>query len=172
MMTMPTRVFIVHFSTSLASRIFTKINEIGLMKAGYVWILTNGIADQLSSINKTGIEAMQGVLGVKTFRKSKELEKFRARWRKMFPEMELNAFGLWAYDAVTALAIAIEEAGTNNMSFSNVDLGENVSELEARSQFISIRSKASSDTLTSSVQRMLEIFVFSRGSCNHQCLRL
>ncbi|KAL0897670.1 hypothetical protein Bca101_081631 [Brassica carinata] len=132
MMTMPTRVFIVHLSTSLASRIFTKINEIGLMKAGYVWILTNGIADQLSSINETGIEAMQGVLGVKTYvRKSKELEKFRARWRKMFPEMELNAFGLWAYDAVTALAIAVEEAGTNNMTFSNVDLGRNVSELEA-----------------------------------------
>ncbi|KAF3553811.1 hypothetical protein F2Q69_00016667, partial [Brassica cretica] len=132
MMTMPTRVFIVHMSTSLASRIFTKINEIGLMKAGYVWILTNGIADQLSSINETGIEAMQGVLGVKTYvRKFKELEKFRARWRKMFPEMELNAFGLWAYDAVTALAIAIEEAGTNNMTFSNVDLGRNVSELEA-----------------------------------------
>ncbi|KAF3581117.1 hypothetical protein DY000_02034371 [Brassica cretica] len=132
MMTMPTRVFIVHMSTSLASRIFTKINEIGLMKAGYVWILTNGIADQLSSINETGIEAMLGVLGVKTYvRKFKELEKFRARWRKMFPEMELNAFGLWAYDAVTALAIASEEAGTNNMTFSNVDLGRNVSELEA-----------------------------------------
>lgn len=132
MMSMPTRVFIVHLSTSLASRIFTKINEIGLMKAGYVWILTNGIADQLSSINETGIEAMQGVLGVKTYvRKSKELEKFRARWRKMFPEMELNAFGLWTYDAITALAIAIEEAGTNNMTFSNVDLGRNVSELEA-----------------------------------------
>ncbi|CDY45595.1 BnaA04g14620D [Brassica napus] len=132
MMTMPTRVFIVHMSTSLASRIFTKINEIGLMKAGYVWILTNGIADQLSSINETGIEAMQGVLGVKTYvRKFKELEKFRARWRKMFPEVELNAFGLWAYDAATALAIAIEEAGTNNMTFSNVDLGRNVSELEA-----------------------------------------
>ncbi|CAL9233868.1 unnamed protein product [Arabidopsis halleri] len=133
MMTRPTRVFIVHMYSSLASRFFIKAKEIGLMKAGYVWILTNGVTDVLSSINETGIEAMDGVLGIKTYiQKSQDLEKFRSRWRKIFPQLELTVYGLWAYDATTALAIAIEEAGTNNMTFSNVvDTGRNVSELEA-----------------------------------------
>ncbi|KAL1204546.1 Glutamate receptor 2.3 [Cardamine amara subsp. amara] len=48
MMAMPTRVFIVHMYSSLASRFFTKAKEIGLMKPGYVWILTNGVTDDLS----------------------------------------------------------------------------------------------------------------------------
>ncbi|KFK32618.1 hypothetical protein AALP_AA6G267100 [Arabis alpina] len=132
MMTLPTRVFIVHMATSLASRLFIKAKEIGLMKPGYVWILTNALTDDLSLIDETGIEAMEGVLGVKTYiRKSKDLDKFKARWRKRFPQMELSVYGLWAYDATTALAIAIEKAGTNNLTFSNADAGRNVSELQA-----------------------------------------
>ncbi|KAL0711923.1 hypothetical protein Bca4012_018901 [Brassica carinata] len=132
MMTMPTRVFIVHMYSSLASRVFIKAKEIGLMKPGYVWILTNGVADELPWMNDKGIEAMEGVLAVKTYiRKSKNLDKFRARWRDRFARMKLSVFGLWAYDATTALAIAIEEAGTNNLTFSNADPRRNVSELEA-----------------------------------------
>ncbi|OAP07358.1 hypothetical protein AXX17_AT2G20470 [Arabidopsis thaliana] len=132
MMTRPTRVFIVHMYSSLASRFFIKAKEMGLMKPGYVWILTNGVTDDLSSIDETGIEAMDGVLGIKTYiRKSEDLDKFRSRWRKIFPRMELNVYGLWAYDAITALAMAIEEAGIDNMTFSNADPGKNVSELEA-----------------------------------------
>nr|VDD13107.1 unnamed protein product [Brassica oleracea] len=132
MMTMPTRVFIVHMYSSLASRVFVKANEIGLMRPGYVWILTNGVTDDLSLLSEVSIEAMEGVLGVKTYiQKSKELGKFRSRWRKRFPRKELTVYGLWAYDATTALAIAIEEAGTNNLTFSNADLGRNISELEA-----------------------------------------
>ncbi|KAL1204548.1 Glutamate receptor 2.2 [Cardamine amara subsp. amara] len=132
MMTMPTRVFIVHMYSALASRFFIKAKEIGLMKPGYVWILSNGVTDVITSMNETVIEAMEGVLGVKTYiQKSKELDKFRSQWKNRFPQMELNVYALWAYDATTALAIAVEEAGTNNMTFSNVDLGRNVSELDA-----------------------------------------
>ncbi|CAH8263411.1 unnamed protein product [Arabidopsis lyrata] len=131
MMTMPTRVFIVHMYSSLASRVFIKAKEIGLMKPGYVWILTNSATDDLATMNETDVEAMEGVLGVKTYiQKSIELDKFRSRWRKSFPQIELSVYGLWAYDATTALAIAVEEAGIDNMTFSNVDLGRDVSELE------------------------------------------
>ncbi|ESQ46470.1 hypothetical protein EUTSA_v10000589mg [Eutrema salsugineum] len=131
MMTMPTRVFIVHMYTALATRFFIKAKEIGLMKPEYVWILTNGVTDDLSLMDEKGIEAMEGVLGVKTYiQKSEDLDKFRARWRKRFPRMDLSVYGLWAYDAITALAIAIEEAGTNNLTFSNANAGRNVSELE------------------------------------------
>jgi len=131
MMTMSTRVFIVHMYSSLASRVFINAREIGLMKPGYVWILTNSVTDALTWMNETNVEAMEGVLGVKTYvQKSKELDKFRSRWRKSFPQIELSVYGLWAYDATTALAMAVEEAGIDNMTFSNVDLGRNVSELE------------------------------------------
>ncbi|CAL9233869.1 unnamed protein product [Arabidopsis halleri] len=131
MMTMPTRVFIVHMYSALASRVFIKAKEIGLMKPGYVWILTNSVTDDLATMNETDVEAMEGVLGVKTYiQKSIELDKFRSRWRKSFPQIELSVYGLWAYDATTALAIAVEEAGIDNMTFSNVDLGRDVSELE------------------------------------------
>ncbi|CAD5319413.1 Ionotropic glutamate receptor [Arabidopsis thaliana x Arabidopsis arenosa] len=133
MMNMPTRVFIVHMYYDLASRFFIKAKELGLMEPGYVWILTNGVIDDLSLINETAVEAMEGVLGIKTYiPKSPDLEKFRSRWRSLFPRVELSVYGLWAYDATTALAVAIEEAGTNNMTFSKVvDTGRNVSELEA-----------------------------------------
>ncbi|XP_019088116.1 PREDICTED: glutamate receptor 2.1 [Camelina sativa] len=132
MMTRPTRVFVVHIIELLASRFFAKAKEIGLMKQGYVWILTNAITDVLSIMNDTEIETMQGVLGVKTYvPRSKELEIFRSRWTKLrFPISDLNVYGLWAYDATTALALAIEEAGTSNLSFVKTDAMRNVSELQ------------------------------------------
>ena len=47
-----------------------------------------------------------------------------------FPQIELSVYGLWAYDATTSLVMAVEEAGIDILTFSNVDLGRNVSELE------------------------------------------
>ncbi|XP_010540333.1 PREDICTED: glutamate receptor 2.1-like [Tarenaya hassleriana] len=133
MMTLPTRVFIVHMYPSLASRVFVKAKEIGLMKKGYTWILTTGVADVLSTLNRKVVRMMRGVLGVRTYiPRSKELERFRARWSKRFPITDLNIYGLWAYDAATALAMAVEEAGTPNSGFSKTtDARQNTSELKA-----------------------------------------
>jgi ionotropic glutamate receptor len=39
LMTMQTRVFIVHMSRKLSSRLFIKAKEIGMMREGYVWII-------------------------------------------------------------------------------------------------------------------------------------
>ncbi|ESQ54021.1 hypothetical protein EUTSA_v10024356mg [Eutrema salsugineum] len=131
MMTLPTRVFVVHIVRFLASRFFAKAKEIGLMKQGYVWILTNAITDVLSIMNETETETMRGVLGVKTYvPRSEELETFRTRWKKRFPISDLSVYGLWAYDATTALAMAIEEAGTSNLTFVKTDAMRNMSELQ------------------------------------------
>ncbi|XP_033145546.1 glutamate receptor 2.1-like [Brassica rapa] len=122
MMTLPTRVFVVHIVELLASRFFAKAKEIGLMKQGYVWILTNAITDGLSLMNETELDTMQGVLGVKTYvPRSEELEAFKSRWKNRFPLSDLSVYGLWAYDATTALALAIEEAGTSNFTFVKTD---------------------------------------------------
>ncbi|RVW84240.1 Glutamate receptor 2.1 [Vitis vinifera] len=77
LMRMPTRVFIVHMLTPLGYRLFTKANEAGMMEEGYVWILTDGITDFLSTLNASAIDSMQGVLGVKPHvPRTKELESF------------------------------------------------------------------------------------------------
>ncbi|MCD7454687.1 Glutamate receptor ionotropic, delta-2 [Datura stramonium] len=63
MMTMQTRVFIVHVSHSLGAKLFLKAMEIGMMSEGYVWIVTSDLMDLLPSMNLHVVEAMQGVLG-------------------------------------------------------------------------------------------------------------
>ncbi|KAL6216364.1 hypothetical protein ACLB2K_009587 [Fragaria x ananassa] len=113
LMSMETRVFIVHMTTNLSSRLFVKAKEIGMMREGYVWITTNGIIDRLQSQNSTVLNSMQGVLGVQTFvPPTPELEALKERLNRQFHidiGAELDVFGLWAYDAVFALAMAIEQ---------------------------------------------------------------
>ncbi|CAE6095817.1 unnamed protein product [Arabidopsis arenosa] len=138
LMTMPTRVFIVHMLPDLGSRLFSMAKEIGMMSKGYVWIVTNGIADLMSLMGESSLEDMHGVLGVKTyFSRSKELMYLEARWRKRFGGEELNNFECWAYDAATALAMSIEEISSSiSMSFdktktntSREDVGTDLDDL-------------------------------------------
>ncbi|CAN8299229.1 unnamed protein product [Cochlearia groenlandica] len=122
LMTMPTRVFVVHMLPDLGSRLFAIAKEIGMISKGYAWIVTNGIADLMSLMGETSLEDMHGVLGVKTyFSRSKELAFFEARWRKRFGREELHNFECWAYDAATAIAMSIEEISNVDMSFKKTE---------------------------------------------------
>ncbi|KAF9662000.1 hypothetical protein SADUNF_Sadunf18G0007700 [Salix dunnii] len=136
LMTMQTRVFIVHMFSSLGARVFSKAKEIGMMSGGYVWIMTDGLtAEFLSSPNASITNTMQGALGVKPYvPRTKDLETFRIRWKRKFqqdnPDLDdagLNIFGLWAYDAATALALAVEKAGTGNLGFQKENVTSNSS---------------------------------------------
>ncbi|XP_054793896.1 glutamate receptor 2.2-like isoform X2 [Prosopis cineraria] len=138
LMTMQTRVFIVHMSSDLGSTLFTLAQKIGMMAEGYVWIITNGLANELSSLNSSVIESMQGVLAVRTYiPKTKELEDFKVRWKIKFLQdnptfagSNLNVLGLWAYDATTALAMAVEKVGTTNFVFLKTRASVNLTGLE------------------------------------------
>lgn len=118
LMTMQTRVFVVHLLPSLASRLFLKANEVGMMSQGYAWIITEALTSLLDSVKPTVVDSMQGVLGLKPHvPRSNKLDLFTRRWRKRFREenpeidrFELNIYGLWAYDTVIALAKATEKA--------------------------------------------------------------
>ncbi|XP_050126657.1 glutamate receptor 2.7-like [Malus sylvestris] len=130
LMSMRTRVFIVHMSPYLGSRFFSKANDIGMMDEGYVWIMTNGLTNCFTSSNPSiDLDNMQGVLGLKTYVPiTKELESFRARWQSKFrqdnptiPRVKLDIFGLWAYDAAWALAMAVEKVGTTNFHFQKMN---------------------------------------------------
>ncbi|XP_038710772.1 glutamate receptor 2.7-like isoform X2 [Tripterygium wilfordii] len=137
LMTMQTRVFIVHMLPSLGSRVFTKAKEVGMMGEGYVWIMTTSMTNLLSSINASVMESMQGLLGVQPYiPRTTELEEFQIRWKRKFQQenptvfdAELNVFGLRAYDATMALALAAEIAvnSTNSLIFRNLNASANSS---------------------------------------------
>ncbi|KAJ4841959.1 hypothetical protein Tsubulata_047652 [Turnera subulata] len=131
LMTMQTRVFIVHMYPSLGNRLFNKAKEIGMMTEGYVWIMSDGMTGFLGSSTSLHTESLQGTLGVKTYvPKTKELEDFRVRWKKIFlqdnpdkVDVELSNYGLSAYDATVALAMAVEQiATTANFGFQKANV--------------------------------------------------
>ena len=77
LMTKRTRVFIVHMTYSLGSRVFTKAKEIEMMEEGYVWIITHGLTDLIGSLNSSAIDSMQGVWGSgPTYQKLYRVDKF------------------------------------------------------------------------------------------------
>jgi ionotropic glutamate receptor len=118
LMTMQTRVFVVHMSSSLGSLFFTKAKEIGMMSKGFVWIITEELASLIDSLNPSVVEAMNGALGVESYvPKSTELDNFTMRWYMRSrndhpndPTLKLSIFGLRSYDIIWAVAQAAEKA--------------------------------------------------------------
>nr|ABW74563.1 glutamate receptor 2 [Boechera divaricarpa] len=129
LMTMQTRVFVVHMPPTLSFRFFQKAREIGMMEEGYVWLLTDGVMNLMKSNERgSSLENMQGVLGVRShIPKSKDLEDFRLRWKKKFEkknslkedDVELNIFALRAYDSITALAMSVEKTSITSLWYDN-----------------------------------------------------
>ncbi|KAL4301790.1 hypothetical protein GQ457_10G003090 [Hibiscus cannabinus] len=130
LMNMETRVFIVHAASTLGLRILAKAEEIGMMSEGYAWIMTDSMTTMWRSFDSLAIDSLQGVLGVRPYvLKSKQLENFVVRWKRNFQRdnpsvsnAEMNVFGLWAYDATFALAMAVEKVGTANLSFNEPNI--------------------------------------------------
>ncbi|KAL3819523.1 hypothetical protein ACJIZ3_005428 [Penstemon smallii] len=120
-----TRVFLVHMNPSLGYRFFTLAKRVGLMSEGYAWIISDSLSNFMSSIDSITRDSMEGVLGIRPYiHRSNELENFQKRWkRNTVLDMELNIYGLWAYDAITALAIAVEKIKPS--SSSNVGTSKN-----------------------------------------------
>ncbi|XP_010469991.1 PREDICTED: glutamate receptor 2.8-like [Camelina sativa] len=133
LMTKQTRVFIVHMDSRLALRLFQKAREIGMMAEGYVWLMTNGMTHRMRHIDHgRSLNAIDGVLGVRSYvPKSKKLEDFRLRWKKRFEKenqsmrYDVNVFALWAYDSITALAMAVENTTLKDLQYDNVNTSTN-----------------------------------------------
>ncbi|CAK8568521.1 unnamed protein product [Lathyrus sativus] len=135
MTTIPTRVFVVHMSTTLGSKLFTIAKKIGMMSKGYVWIVTDGMANLFNSLNLNVWESMEGVIGVRTYiGRTKKLDDFSKRWKRKFrsdnptlDDTDLNIFGIWAYDATVGLAMAVEKVGngTNQFGYSEKNTSSN-----------------------------------------------
>lgn len=101
---------------------------------GYGWIMTDESSNLLNSMDDEAIGAMEGVLGIRPYvPKSKNLEYFKRRQEKELqcskPKAVLNIFGLWAYDAVWALAMAVERIGPINSAFVKQEKRQNASDM-------------------------------------------
>ncbi|KAJ8553182.1 hypothetical protein K7X08_023860 [Anisodus acutangulus] len=139
MMTLQTRVFVVHMSYTLGVRLFLKAKEIGMMEKGYAWSITSGLTDLVYLMHSDAAEAMQAVLGVKPLiPKSKQLNSFVNRLKKQslkkspgIGRADLSIFGLWAYDTLWALAMAAERVGLKETpkALENSSVNLNVSYL-------------------------------------------
>ncbi|KAF8042610.1 hypothetical protein BT93_A1060 [Corymbia citriodora subsp. variegata] len=113
LMALSANIFIVHMSATLASRFFLKVNELGMMSTGYGWIVTDGIVNNLPMMDRSALDLMQGVIGIRPYvPPSKRLHNFSLKWRNSFftnqhhQIPEVNVYCLWAYDSVWALATA------------------------------------------------------------------
>ncbi|KAK8664068.1 hypothetical protein V6N13_083871 [Hibiscus sabdariffa] len=121
LMNLQTNVYVVHMSPILASRLFSNAKRLGMISRGYAWITTGMITNFMNSMDPSVIESMQGMVGFKPYiPASKELRRFEIRWSKHLnenqnmQEMELNVYGIWAYDIVQALAKAAERVTTRH----------------------------------------------------------
>ncbi|XP_020550508.1 glutamate receptor 2.1-like isoform X2 [Sesamum indicum] len=137
LMTMQTRVFIVHMMSPLASLLFTKAKQLGMMSQDYAWIITDGITNELSSMDPSVIESMLGVIGVRPYiPKTKELDNFAIRYKRTVQRNnpkspDLDIFKLWAYDSAIALAMAAEKARLRNPKYRDANISRNSTDLEA-----------------------------------------
>uniref|UniRef100_A0A0E0M1H3 Ionotropic glutamate receptor C-terminal domain-containing protein n=1 Tax=Oryza punctata TaxID=4537 RepID=A0A0E0M1H3_ORYPU len=137
LMTMQTRVFIVHMSSTLAASLFTKAKEVGMMSKGFVWIMTDGITNIVDSMSSSVLEAMNGALGIQFYVNNSELDSFTIGWNRRFqidnqndPPLKLSIFGLWGYDTIWAVAQAVENVGVNNRtSFQKPSVARNSTSL-------------------------------------------
>ncbi|CAH9118678.1 unnamed protein product, partial [Cuscuta europaea] len=138
--TMQTRVFIVHLHPHFAPQFFVKVKEAGMMSSGYVWMITDEFTSHLVSMEASVLDSLQGVIGLKPYVPSSvELNDFIRRWkskefRQQNPDIdgvELNVFGLWAYDSAMALATQLEKLNTWSLKFNRTFINkENPTDLD------------------------------------------
>ncbi|KAM3762378.1 hypothetical protein ACB098_01G340500 [Castanea mollissima] len=109
------RVFLVHMTASLGSKLFALAKNAEMMSEGmHGWS------------QKVVMDSMQGVLGIRPYLPpSKQLKDFERKWKRNLTSIQakirsttsLNLFGLWAYDTIWALAMAVEKAGMHSSFF-------------------------------------------------------
>ncbi|XP_010524639.1 PREDICTED: glutamate receptor 1.2-like isoform X2 [Tarenaya hassleriana] len=111
-----TRVFVVHVSENLASRLFPCAERLGMMGKGYAWILTAKTMNRFQYKDPFVKEMMGGVVGFRSYIPlSEDLYNFTVRWRRSLPVEDVGAeikglsiSGIWAHDIAWSLASAAE----------------------------------------------------------------
>ncbi|PIN07125.1 Glutamate-gated kainate-type ion channel receptor subunit GluR5 [Handroanthus impetiginosus] len=122
---MESRVIIVHAYAAIGLEVFRVASRLSMMDRGYVWIATAWLSTVLDSTSVHG-ETAKSIQGVLTFRPhtphSEKKDAFLSRWDKLSNgSINLNPYGLYAYDTVwmiaNALKVYMDDGGI--ISFSN-----------------------------------------------------
>ncbi|XP_047975622.1 glutamate receptor 3.2-like isoform X1 [Salvia hispanica] len=119
------RVIIVHAYADVGLKVFDVAHKLGMMEKGYVWFATAWLSTVLDSVvvSAETAKSLQGVLAVRPHTPDSERKRdFVSRWEKLSNgSVDLNPYGLYAYDTVWMVAHAIKafknEGGV--ISFSN-----------------------------------------------------
>ncbi|KAM3244443.1 hypothetical protein ACQJBY_056025 [Aegilops geniculata] len=125
---MPTRVFVVHVSHSLAAQLFRRASKAEMMSDGYAWVATDGVGNFVDRFDPEDLESMQGVVSLRphveyTNQVKNFSARFRARLRRENPASnddvvnDATVTGLWSYDTAWAIAAAAEAASVPGPAF-------------------------------------------------------
>ncbi|XP_022756534.1 glutamate receptor 2.9-like [Durio zibethinus] len=124
LMTLQSKVFVVHMTTTLASRLFLVANKAGMMRKGFAWLVTDGLSNFVDTMDPVALDSMKGVIGIRPYvPKTKALKDLKKRYKRLSLvkqnslASELNLFGLWVYDTIWALAMSVERIRTVNSGF-------------------------------------------------------
>ncbi|MCO5550214.1 hypothetical protein L7F22_034260 [Adiantum nelumboides] len=112
-----TRIFVVHTQADLGFSILQEAYYLNMMGSGYVWIVTDLITTDLGYLNLDPRRQRytQGIIGIRRhINQSQQLKSFLSAWKKKFSShsldldaSQINAYGLYAYDAVWTVALAV-----------------------------------------------------------------
>lgn len=113
---------VVQSSLQFAVILFEKAKVLGMMEKGYVWIVSDEIANLLDSVDPSVIRSMQGVVGLKTdYSENSERfrafnSKFRRKYSSTYPIEEENPtpsiYSVRAYDAIFAVVNSLHNSKT------------------------------------------------------------
>ena len=109
-----TRIFVVHMPQYLAFSLFSEAKYLGMMSAGYVWIVSDSTIGTLNSSNLEDLNfgALQGVIGTRAYyaSHSHQFQAFLTKWKNEALQSTLNPhiYGLYAYDSVWVIAYALK----------------------------------------------------------------
>lgn len=122
------RVYVVHINPDPMMRFFSIAQELNMMTSDYVWLATDWLSSTLDAFpqeNQNLSGTVEGVIVLRPYTPETTLKKtFMSRWRGLqqrhLVDSNLNAYGLYAYDAVWAIAHSIDKLleESNNISFS------------------------------------------------------
>ncbi|KAL8244965.1 hypothetical protein R6Q59_011223 [Mikania micrantha] len=126
---MQTKLYIIHASHPLAFQIFKNAKCLGMMDAGYKWMVTSKTMNFLDFMDDEVIESMKGVVGFKSYiPQSRNLQKFILKWKRKYQVMEvkdISTYAVEAYDGISALAMAVEKTHSvlklNNKDLKTID---------------------------------------------------
>ncbi|KAG0457381.1 hypothetical protein HPP92_022538 [Vanilla planifolia] len=112
---MGSRVFILHADHDSGRKVFSVAHSLSMTTTGYAWIATDWLSSLLDSITTLDSEVINTMQGVLTLRQHTANNQRRrslvSNWRNLSKDdryLQLNSYGLYAYDSVWMIAYALD----------------------------------------------------------------